>query len=86
MNLSKLNTFLHTFPADLVELGKQYADKRFQEDSELEQKTLIEESLDQLLSQIGAFNIGIIDEAPSNQQICFTISRYLSVSGYGLEY
>ena len=86
MNLLKLKNFLDTFPADLVKLGEEYADKRFQEDSELEQKTLIEESLDQLLSQIGAFNIGIEDEMPSNQQICFTISRYLSVSGYGVEY
>ena len=86
MNLLKLKNFLDTFPADLVKLGEEYADKRFQEDSELEQKTLIEESLDQLLSQIGAFNIGIEDEMPSNQQICFTIARYLSVSGYGVEY
>jgi hypothetical protein len=86
MNLLKLNNFLHTFESDLVKLAQERAEKSFFSDSELEQKTLIEESLDQLLSQIGAFNIGIIDEMPSNQQICFTISRYLSVSGYGVEY
>ena len=86
MNLLKLNNFLHTFESDLVKLAQERAEKSFCSDSELEQKTLIEESLDQLLSQIGAFNIGIIEEAPSNQQICFTIARYLSVSGYGVEY
>jgi len=86
MDLSRLHTYLHTFESDLVKLAQERAEKVFFTDSELEQKPLIEESLDQLLSQIGAFNIGIIDEMPSNQQICFTIARYLSVSGYGLEY
>ena len=83
MNLSKLNTFLHTFPADLVELGKQYADKRFQEDSE--EKHTIEETFECLMSEIGiSFITGT--EMPSDQRIVFTISRYLSISGYGVEY
>ena len=83
MKLSKLNTFLHTFPADLVELGKQYADKRFQEDSE--EKHTIEETFERLMSEIGiSFITGT--EMPSDQRIVFTISRYLSISGYGVEY
>ena len=83
MNLSKLNTFLHTFPADLVELGKQYADKRFQEDSE--EKHTIEETFERLMSEIGiSFITGT--QMPEDQRIVFTISRYLSVSGYGVEY
>ena len=83
MNLLKLNNFLHTFPADLVKLGEEYADKRFQEDSE--EKHTIEETFERLMSEIGiSFITGT--EMPSDQQICFTISRYLSVSGYGLEY
>jgi len=83
MNLSKLNNYLHTFPADLVELGKQYADKRFQEDSE--EKHTIEETFERLMSEIGiSFITGT--EMPSDQRIVFTISRYLSISGYGVEY
>jgi hypothetical protein len=83
MNLLKVNNYLHTFPADLVELGKQYADKRFQEDSE--EKHTIEETFERLMSEIGiSFITGT--EMPSDQRIVFTISRYLSVSGYGVEY
>ena len=83
MNLLKLNNYLHTFPADLVKLGEEYADKRFQEDSE--EKHTIEETFERLMSEIGiSFITGT--EMPSDQRIVFTISRYLSVSGYGLEY
>ena len=86
MNLLKLNNFLHTFESDLVKLAQERAENSFFTDSELEQKTLIEESLDRLMGKIGAFHTGIEDEMPSNQEICFTISRYLSISGYGVEY
>ena len=83
MNLLKLNNFLHTFPADLVKLGEEYADKRFQEDSE--EKHTIEETFEGLMSEIGiSFITGT--EMPSDQRIVFTISRYLSISGYGVEY
>jgi len=83
MNLLKLNNYLHTFPADLVKLGEEYADKRFQEDSE--EKHTIEETFEGLMSEIGiSFITGT--EMPSDQRIVFTISRYLSISGYGVEY
>ena len=83
MNLLKLNNYLHTFPADLVKLGEEYADKRFQEDSE--EKHTIEETFEGLMSEIGiSFITGT--QMPEDQRIVFTISRYLSVSGYGVEY
>jgi hypothetical protein len=83
MNLLKLKNFLDMFPADLVKLGEEYADKRFQEDSE--EKHTIEETFERLMSEIGiSFITGT--EMPSDQRIVFTISRYLSVSGYGVEY
>ena len=83
MDLSRLHTYLKTFPTDLVKLGEEYADKRFQEDSE--EKHTIEETFEGLMSEIGiSFITGT--EMASDQRIVFTISRYLSVSGYGLEY
>jgi hypothetical protein len=85
MNLLKLNNYLHTFESELVKLAQERAEKSFCSDSELEQKTLIEETFERLMSEIGiSFITGT--EMPSDQRIVFTIARYLSVSGYGVEY